>query len=436
MVGAGNGVKQAAQLLAEEGWPVVRLPQLARDRAPEELAGASVVVMGATGAPPDAPIELLTRSCPDAAFIIIAPPGTPPPDFDGLAPLRPRVVAVPLSRESLLSGLDSALLYRNLLLENRILRQELRAATRLEDWVGCSAAAASVRRAITTTAFSGGPVLILGEPGVGRRLAAELVHRLGRQAPLAFLPLEAGSLPPGELGSVFRELRRAGSSSGAPIRRARPGSVYLSSVEQLDAADQAVLEDAARRTPPFRLLVSASAAIRQQAAQGKFPPRLLQRLSASSIQIPPLRERREDVPALTLHFLSRACRRAGVGPYGISGATVEAYCSHHWPGNTAELRMWIERAVATAAVSRFSGPVLPDAVCSPPDGPVAAPARLDQRPLKEVLAGIEKALIQRALRRSGGSQKRAAQRLRVNPTTLHEKMKRHGLLRRSRRARS
>lgn len=431
VVGSGAAARETERLLTDDSWQVIRLPSLHPDAA-EQLAGASVVVFEAPSdfRTPTSLMDQCAEAGREAATLVLADPGGPWPEFDGLGPHRPRVVPAPVSREALLSALDSALVYRNLLTENRILREELRSATRLDDFVGCSAEAASIRSAITTAAFSEGPILVLGEPGSGRRLTAELVHRLGRRSSLAFLPLRAASLPAGELGALFAELRNAAGGRSSSIRPARPGSVYLSGIEHLTPADQTILEDAIRRTPPFRLLVSADLRIREQAREGAFGGRLLKRLEGFAIRIPPLRKRREDVPALTLRFLSEACRKSGVGPYGVSGATIEAYCAYNWPGNAAELRMWIERAVATAAVSRFSGAVLPEAVCAPPDGPTPAPQGLEARPLKEVLARIERTIIERALRRARGNQKRAAQILQVNPTTLHEKMKRHGLLRR------
>ena len=274
-------------------------------------------------------------------------------------------------------------------------------------------------------------MLVAGEPGSGRRLAAELIHQLGRQSSLPFLPLQAASLPAGGLGTILARLRRNDRESGSRSLQARPGSLYLSGVEQLRPGDQATLDDAVRRPPPFRLIVSATPDLRARVRSGAFSRTLCTRLETSTIRIPPLRERREDIPALLLHFLKRACGVSGEPPFGVSGATVEACGGYHWPGNTAELRMWVERAVATARVSRFSGTVLPEPLCSPPDGGTPRAENIGSRPLREVIAEIEKTLIERALRRARGNQKRAAQALQMNPTTLHEKMKRHGLLRKS-----
>ena len=431
VVGNGNPAREAAQVLAEESWQVVRLASVLDDTAGEHLQGAAVVMVDATALSESvqATVEHLQGICPETAIILLAGAAAPRPDFAGFGPGRPRVVPAPVRRESLLTTVEAELGYRGLLRENRILREELRAATRLEDWVGCSDEAAEVRSAVTTTAFSEGPVLIVGEPGSGRRLAAELVHRLGRQSALPFLPLQAASLPAGELGTILASLRRSEGDSVSSALPPRPGSLYVSGVEQLRPADQAILGDAVRRPPPFRILVSGPPDLRARARAGAFCPMLLRRLETSSIRIPPLRQRREDIPVLLLHFLKKASHGSGEPPFGISGATIEAYSGYHWPGNTAELRTWVERAVATARVSRFSGTVLPEAVCSPPDGPAPRAEKLGVRPLKEVLAEIEKTFIERALQRARGNQKRAAQVLQVNPTTLHEKMKRHGILR-------
>ncbi|MDE2970809.1 MAG: sigma 54-interacting transcriptional regulator [Acidobacteriota bacterium] len=432
VVGDSEPARQAARFLTEASWRVELLSNVLEEAAEQPLRDAAAVIVDAA-APPEAvqaTIEHLNRLCPETATILLPAADTPRPHFPGLGSGLPRMVPLPIQRESLLTSLEAEIGYRGLLRENRILRHQLRAATRLEDWVGCSDEAAGIRSAIVTTAFSDGPVLVVGEPGSGRRLAAELIHRLGRQASLPFLALQAASLAT-ELGPILARLRRGDRGVATEASNARPGSLYLSGAEHLRLRDQATLEDALRRPPPFRLILSATPDLRARVRAGTFSSALLNRLETSTIRIPPLRERREDIPALLLHFLKRAAETSGEPPFGISGKAVEECGGYDWPGNTAELRMWVERAVATARVSRFSGAVLPETLCVPPDGGPAHAPSAGSRPLKEVIAGIEKRLIERALKRTGGNQKRAARFLQMNPTTLHEKMKRHGLLRRA-----
>lgn len=433
VVGDSKPARDAARFLTEESWRVERAAATRGEQVEERLRNASVVILdaGAAVKPLSEALDHLREIYPEAGTILLANPNTSRPDFTGLGPARPRTVPTPVRRELLLTVLEAEMGYRGLLRENRILRDELRAATRLEDWVGCSNEAAEIRSALITTAFSDGPVLIIGEPGCGRRLAAELIHRLGRQSSLPFLPLQAASLPGGGLGPILTRLRRGGREFAAERHDLRAGSLYLSGVEHLRPGDQAILDDAVRRPPPFRLLVSASPDLPARVRAGTFSKGLFRYLESSAIRIAPLRERREDIPALLLHFLKQCGETSGEPPFGISGTTVAACGSYHWPGNTAELRMWVESAVATARVSRFSGAVLPEALCPTPEGGTPPSGDIGVRPLKEVIAGIERTLIERALRRTRGNQKQAARLLQMNPTTLHEKMKRLGLLRKS-----
>ena len=149
-----------------------------------------------------------------------------------------------------------------------------------------------------------------------------------------------------------------------------------------------------------------------------------------TIEIPPLRERRMDISALALRFLTDACERAGVGPYGVSSRMIAAYHDYDWPGNVAELRSVIESAVSTAALARFRGRILPDSFCA-----ISFNGDRTGRSLKEMMHDIEKNILENTLHRADGNQSHAARILQLNTTTLHEKLKRHGLLRRAVRSR-
>ena len=131
-----------------------------------------------------------------------------------------------------------------------------------------------------------------------------------------------------------------------------------------------------------------------------------------------------DISALALKFLTEASERAGVGPYGVSSRTIAEYHDYDWPGNVTELRAVIDSAVSTAALARFRGRILPDSFC-------AVPFNGDRtgRSLKEMMRDIEKNILTNTLHRVDGNQTHAARILQVSTTTLHEKLKRHGLLR-------
>jgi DNA-binding NtrC family response regulator len=288
-----------------------------------------------------------------------------------------------------------------------------------------------VRNSIATAALSTGPLLLLGEDGSGRRLAAELIHRNGRNPGTTFLPIEIPSLPEGELGNLLEELVSSDEPGRFPAYTHGtflPGTLFLSEINGLSTRDQKALVEFADKPLPFRLMASAHPSIREAVRLGRFHRRLFGLVSPLTIQIPPLRDRRGDVPVLIDHFLRRACDRLGLQRLGIPSSAIDRYTSYDWPGNVSELSMVIERAVSIASAAKFEGTTLPEHFCAPPSLTVPEPTRLKNVSLRELIADIEKRIILQTLERVDGSQKKAAERLRLNPTTLHEKMKRYKIL--------
>jgi DNA-binding NtrC family response regulator len=326
-------------------------------------------------------------------------------------------------------AVDSALVYRRLLDENRTLKRQLGTAVSLSDWVGCTPESIEIRKSIATAALANGSVLLLGEEGTGRRLAAELLHRHGRNPGSTFLPVDLVSLPAGEIRRLFEEvLEAADTGRGAFVQGARPGTLYLAELTALSPEDQRSLAEKLARPLPFRVMASANPSLLDAVRQNRFDEQTLRAVSRVRIQIPPLRARRADIPLLIDHFLKRSCERFGLKPLGIPSSSIENYSSYDWPGNVAELAMMIERAVGIASAAKFDGTTLPEHFCSPPSLTVPEGGRLKNISLRELIADIEKRIIVQTLERVDGSQKRAAEELRLNPTTLHEKMKRYKIL--------
>ena len=292
------------------------------------------------------------------------------------------------------------------------------------DWVGGSVHARRVRSEITTASISARPVLIVGEDGSGRRLAAELIHSMGPAAAASpgsgFVSIEAVNVPPGKLVSQVETIAKTGYGDGAG---ARPRTVYLRGTDRIGPADLSSLRKMLQTRLPFRVIRSIappnsnSRKERGQTIWDSEPPEV------STIRIPPLRERKMDISTLALRFLTEACERAGVGPYGLSNRMIAAYHDYDWPGNAAELKAVIVSAVSTAALARFRGRVLPDSFCV-----VSFNGDRTGRSLKEMIRDMEKNILESTLHRVGGNQTHAARILQLNTTTLHEKLKRHGLL--------
>jgi DNA-binding NtrC family response regulator len=353
--------------------------------------------------------------------------------LDGLNGTNNPVVLLtkPINKAALHMTVESALVYKKLLRENKALKRQLGSALGLGEWVGCTPESQEVRNAIATAALASGPVLLLGEDGSGRRLAAELIHRNGRNPGTAFVPLEIPSIPEGELDNLLEELTSSDTPGRYPVYNhgpCLPGTLFLSEINGLSEKDQKALVDFAGQPMSFRLMASAHPSIREAVRLGRFNRRLFDIMSPLSIHIPPLRDRRGDIPVLIDHFLRRACERLSLQPLGIPSDAIDRYTSYDWPGNVGELSMVIERAISIASAAKFEGTTLPDHFCAPPSLTYPEPTRLKTVSLRELIADIEKRIIIQTLESVNGSQKKAAERLRLNPTTLHEKMKRYKIL--------
>jgi DNA-binding NtrC family response regulator len=421
--------------LVGQGWQLSQALELAQglDLLRSRAHDLAVIDADSLTDPLPYAIQSVKAVDPDLTILLVAPPGA---HLEGLDQplLRPAGLLVkPLEKDTLMIALESALVHRKLLRENRALKRQLGSAFSLGDWVGCTPESQEVRKAVATAALSTGPVLLLGERGTGRRLAAELIHRHGRNRNATFLPVEIVSLPRGELSRWLEEIGAEGATESADPgsfgrQRSRPGAIYFTEMTALSPLDQEALSQFLDNPVPFRVMGSADPSIHEAVHRGDFDRRLFYQLSAVRIAIPPLRARRGDIPALVGHFLKRSCDRFHLKPMGVPPNIIESYMAYDWPGNVAELSMVIERAVSIASAARFEGNTLPEQFCGTPsfDFPDAAPP--SDVSLRDFIADIERRVIIQTLARVDGSQKKAAERLRVNPTTLHEKMKRHKIL--------
>ncbi len=241
--------------------------------------------------------------------------------------------------------------------------------------------------------------------------------------------MDLPSLPKGELFRLLNEVREAADTGrGSYVDGARPGTLYLAELTALVPEDQAALKEFLNGPVPFRLMASADLSRLPKLGPRRFDLEALGAASKITIEIPALRERRGDIPVLIDHFLKRFCERLELKPLGIPASAIDNYSNYDWPGNVAELSMMIERAVSIACAAKFDGTTLPEHFCAPPSLTVPGASRLKNVSLRNLIADIEKRIIVQTLERVDSSQKKAAKELRLNPTTLHEKMKRYKIL--------
>ncbi len=277
-------------------------------------------------------------------------------------------------------------------------------------------------------------VLVTGEHGTGKELVAERLHAASPRAARPFVPVNVGAVPEGLFESeMFGHLKGAftdarGDRTGR-FEVADGGTLFLDEIATVPPPQQAkllrVLEtgvvervgSSKGRRVDVRVISATNADVRAEVAAGRFREDLLFRLNTIEIHLPPLRERREDVVPLALHFLRRHAARYRKDLAGFAPDAVEALLAHPWPGNVRELDHAVERAVLLAPGGAVS--VADLALRAGPAG--ASP--LEAMPLEEA----ERVLIRRALERAGGNVSQAARALGLSRSALYRRIQQHRL---------
>jgi DNA-binding NtrC family response regulator len=349
----------------------------------------------------------------------------------------------PFKNEDVLKTVRNGLKHRHLLTENRSLRRALRRKAGLEGLVGKSRVMQSLYRLIDQVAPSRSTVLIQGESGTGKELVAEAIHaRSGRPAD-AFVVVNSGSMPADLLESnLFGHVK--GAFTGAVQAKkglfevASGGSIFFDEIGTVKQDVQAKLLRVIQEKEfiPLGAVQSVQVDVRIIAAtnidlmdlvkRGEFREDLYYRLNVISLRIPPLRERREDIPILIEHFIAKYAAENGKDVRGVTPAAARRLMGDPWRGNVRELENTIERAAVLASTPEIDVDLLPEGLGQPaPVGPPAAGDLLEGRlSFYETMEKFEREIIEESLRRVNGVQRKAAALLGLKATTLNEKIKR------------
>jgi two-component system nitrogen regulation response regulator NtrX len=320
-------------------------------------------------------------------------------------------VEKPLSLEKTLLVLHNALRQRRLELRNRHLLEQLARQTEI---AGHSVAARRLREAVEIAARSDAPVLVCGEPGSGRESVARRIHSSGPRAEGPFVEVPCGALDAAAVASAL-----FGSQQDvARIRLAAGGSVFLEDVDLLAPELQRRLGSSlgaqARERIPARLLASASL----DAATLDEP--LRRRLEVIRIPVPPLRERRDDVPLLAERFLGDLAREYGREPKRLSPDCLLALKAHRWPGNVAELRNLMERLLLFSSGDVVQVSDLPEDLGGA--GPAVEDLYRDFGSLDEGLRAFARYYIRRILFEERTDKAKAARRLGLTKAELDRRL--------------
>jgi len=351
-------------------------------------------------------------------------------------------VPKPFKNEEVLHLVRRAAEQRALQVENVQLRSRLEG---MGEIVGKSRRIEEVFELIRRAAPARSNILLVGESGTGKELAARAIHRLSPRSEGPFVPVHTSAIPADLLEStLFGHVK--GAFTGAINNRkglfeaAHEGTLFLDEVGTISPETQTKLlrviqEREIRRVGSVearmvdtRLVVATNSDLWQEVQSGRFREDLYYRLNVISIELPPLRERRDDIPLLATHFLRIYAEENERNVQGLSSAAMDALVEYHWPGNVRELENAVERAVVLCQADTIDFDELPQAVRG--EGPTAAtwidfPA--DGIDLREAVNEYQAKLIREALNRSEGVQRRAAKLLKLSPTTLNEMVHRLGV---------
>lgn len=315
----------------------------------------------------------------------------------------------------------------------------LRVKEDAEEILGVSAGMRRIEDLLRRIAARSLPVLFTGETGVGKEVCARFLHQISPTATEPFMAVNCAAIPAELLESeVFGHER--GAFSGAHLRhlgyaeRARNGILFLDEIAAMPLSLQSkmlrVLEDRcfhrvggeASIQLKARIVCATSADLSWQARCGYFREDLFYRINAVAIEVPPLRERQEDIPWLMSRYFSQLTEQGDVELRGISSLTEEAAIAHVWRGNVRELRNRVERAISLAV-----GPWLMPVDLFPELRQPVIDSVDPVLPLAAVRDAAEKRQIKRVLRETGGHIIEAAKQLGISRTTLWEKMRRYGI---------
>lgn len=339
----------------------------------------------------------------------------------------------PFSRDALLMTVDKALAYRGLQQENQQLRRQLREQT-FPELVGVSEPIRELLRQIRQVAPSEATVLIGGESGTGKELVARAIHRGSERGEGPFVPVNCAAIPKDLLESeLFGHLK--GAFTGAvrdrqgKFAQAAGGTLFLDEVGELPLELQPKLLRALQEreiepvggTPQkvdVRVVAATNRDLEEAVAEGAFREDLFYRLAVIPLLVPPLRQRRDDIPVLIEHFLARH------GGVQVSAEALEQLAGYAWPGNVRELENTLERCVVLRRHEQIEAEDLPEKIRS---GTPRQAGVLDLPDEGYPLEELEKLAVLEALRRNSWNQTQAAAFLHIPRHTLIYRMEKYQL---------
>lgn len=395
-------------------------------------------------------LDYVVEHTPESICIILTGHGSIKSAVEAIKKGAYEYLTKPLRREEILLVMEKALETRRLRRENEYLRRRLWQEWGYGEIIGKSKAMQKVFSLIERVAATDSTVLILGESGTGKELVARAIHQASLRRNGPFIPVNCGAIPEELLESELFGHEK-GAFTGAIKTRlgrfelAHGGTIFLDEVAEMSSKLQVKLlrvlqERAFERVGgirsikvDIRVIAATNRDLEKEVREGRFREDLYYRLNVIPVLLPPLRERKEDIPLLVEYFLNRFAHQKRLESKGIDQEALDILMRYDWPGNVRELENVIERMIILSTGEKLTAADVPEYIRGRLDT-----ARLDdiyniEIPdeginLPALVSEFEKRLILKALDKTGWIKNRAAKLLHINRTTLIEKMKKQKIM--------
>ncbi|MAT39447.1 MAG: two-component system response regulator [Ectothiorhodospiraceae bacterium] len=350
----------------------------------------------------------------------------------------------PIDLDELTIAIQRAEERATLLSENAMLKQELRQRYSFDNIISQSDEMEAVLNTVARVAPSLASVLICGESGTGKELIARAVHHASNRSDGPFIPVNCAAIPE----SLFEsELfgHEKGAFTGADQRRigkfeqAKGGTLFIDEVGDIPLPVQVKLLRAIQLREierlggtdtislDVRIVAATNRKLEEMIREGDFREDLYYRLNVITVQLPPLRSRKADIPPLVEHFIAKYCEENGKPALGISKEALDALLRYGFPGNIRELENSIQRAVVMTRGNTITVADLPTQLTAQSESASEKSHDLQLGDLNEKVEALERALIRKALEESSGNQSKAAELLHISERTLRYKLGKYGI---------
>jgi DNA-binding NtrC family response regulator len=369
-------------------------------------------------------------------------------------------ITKPWSNDELIAQVSLAIEGRRLRDENVQLKRALKQRYNFPSIVGKSDKMLAVFDLVTQVAPSRSTILISGESGTGKELIAKAIHSASTRADKAFIPINTGSIPADLLESqLFGHVKGAFTSAIASKKGlfevADQGTIFFDEISTISPETQAKLLRVIQEREFMRLgatdtikvdvriLAASNEDLMKLVRDGRFREDLYHRLNVISVQLPPLRDRKEDIPLLVERFLAQFCQENGKPPRAFTHPAMKLLMDYDWPGNVRELENVVERSVVLSTQESMDVDLLPESVRSreivrgvrlqlaeflpPLPGETGGRSAVPAPSLFEILEEVERRIIIDMLERTNWNQTEAAERFQIPLSTLNQKIKRLGI---------